>query len=158
MRISAEEFAARREALAAQLAERDLSGCVLFDLHYVAYYTGFAFIPTERPIAFALAVDGRGGMLVPRLEVEHAQANAAVSEVAHYDEYPGERRPMEALIELLGALGIRGRLGADHDRLTRTGERPSKSTSGAVYHGSTATPRHATARCRASGVCTLARE
>jgi Xaa-Pro dipeptidase len=115
MRISTEEFAARREALAARLAERGLSGCVLFDTHYIAYYTGFAFIPTERPIAFALAADGRGGMLVPRLEVEHAQANAAVSEVAHYDEYPGERHPMEALIELLGSLGIRDRLGADHD-------------------------------------------
>jgi Xaa-Pro aminopeptidase len=115
MRISAEEFAVRREALAAQLAERDLSGCVLFDTHHIAYYTGFAFIPTERPIAFALATDGRGGMLVPRLEVEHAQANAAVSEVVHYDEYPGERHPMEYLVELLGALGVRERLGADHD-------------------------------------------
>jgi Xaa-Pro dipeptidase len=101
--------------LAKRLAERGLSGCVLFDPQYVAYYTGFAYISTERPIAFALAVDGRGGMLVPRLEVEHAQANAAVSEVAHYDEYPGERRPMEALVELLGALGVRDRLGADHD-------------------------------------------
>lgn len=115
MRIAAEEFAARREALAARLAERGLAGCVLFDPQYVAYYTGFAYISTERPIAFALAVDGRGGMLVPRLEVEHAQANSAVSEVAHYDEYPGEQRPMEALVELLGALGVRDRLGADHD-------------------------------------------
>ena len=53
--------------------------------------------------------DGRGGMLVPRLEVEHAQANAAVTEVAHYDEYPGERHPMEALVELLDDLGIAGR-------------------------------------------------
>jgi Xaa-Pro dipeptidase len=68
MRISAEEFAARRETLAAKLAERGLSGCVLFDTHHIAYYTGFAFIPTERPVAFALATDGRGGMLVPRLD------------------------------------------------------------------------------------------
>jgi len=52
------------------LAERGLSGCVLFDTHHIAYYTGFAFIPTERPVAFALATDGRGGMLVPRLEVD----------------------------------------------------------------------------------------
>ena len=115
LRISAEEFAARRAALAAHVAERGLSGCVLFDTHYISYYTGFAFIPTERPVAFALATDGRGGMLVPRLEVEHAQANAAVAEVAHYDEYPGERHPMEALVELLAAVGVRERLGADHD-------------------------------------------
>src|SRR3954462_4744049 len=107
MRISDAEFAARRTQLAAKLAERGLAGAVLFDMQYVHYYTGFFFIPTERPIAFAIAADGRGGMLVPRLELEHARANTAVSEVAHYDEYPGERHPMEALRELLDALGIR---------------------------------------------------
>ena len=115
MRISADELAARRAALAGRLEEHGLAGAALFDTHYVHYYTGFFFIPTERPVAFVLTADGRGGMLVPRLEVEHAQANAAISEVAHYEEYPGERHPMEALRELLDALGVRERLGADHD-------------------------------------------
>lgn len=113
--IDPREYAARRESLAVHLGERGLSGCVLFDTHRVSYYTGFAFIPTERPIAFALAADGRGGMLVPRLEVEHAQQSSAISEVAHYDEFPGERHPMEALVELLGALGVTDMLGADQD-------------------------------------------
>jgi Xaa-Pro dipeptidase len=115
VRIADAELAGRRESLAAQLTERALTGCALFDPHYVQYYTGFAFIPTERPLAFVLGADGRGGMLVPRLEVEHAQANTAVSEIAHYDEFPGERHPTEALRELLDALGVRGRLGADTD-------------------------------------------
>jgi Xaa-Pro aminopeptidase len=115
VRIRPEEFAARREALGGQLEQRGLAGVVLFDAHYVSYYTGFVFIPTERPIAFAMRADGRGGMLVPRLEVEHAQANSAVQEVAHYDEYPGVRHPMEALRELLDALGLRNGLGADHN-------------------------------------------
>jgi Xaa-Pro dipeptidase len=115
LRISSEELAARRASLAGRLEEHGLAGAAVFDTHYVPYYTGFFFIPTERPVAFVLAADGRGGMLVPRLEVEHAQANAAISEVAHYDEYPGERHPMEALRELLDALGVRERLGADQD-------------------------------------------
>ena len=115
MRIGDAELSVRRDTFAAALAERGLAGAVLFDTQYVHYYTGFFFIPTERPIAFALAADGRGGMLVPRLELEHARANTAVSEVAHYDEYPGERHPMESLRELLDALGIRGALGADGD-------------------------------------------
>ena len=113
--ISAEEFAHRRAALAERLGERGLSGCVLFDPQRVLYYSGFYFIPTERPIAFALASDGRGGMHVPRLELEHARANTAVQEVAHYDEYPGDRHPMEALRELLDVLAIREPLGADQD-------------------------------------------
>ena len=115
MQIADTEFAARREAFAARLEERGLTGAVLFDPHYVHYYSGFFFVPTERPIAFALAVGGRGGMLVPRLELEHAQANTAVDEVAHYDEYPGDRHPREALGELLGSLGVAGALGADTD-------------------------------------------
>jgi Xaa-Pro aminopeptidase len=113
--IAPEEFAGRRDALAEKLQAAGRSGCVLFDPHRVAYYTGFTFIPTERPMAFALAADGRGGMLVPRLELEHAQANTAVSEVAHYDEFPGERHPMIALVELLDALGANGSLAADED-------------------------------------------
>jgi Xaa-Pro aminopeptidase len=115
MKIGDEEYAARRDAFAAALESRGLSGAVLFDPHYVYYYSGFYFIPTERPIAFALSAGGRGGMLVPRLELEHARANTAVSEVAHYDEYPGERHPMEALRELFDSLGIGGGVGADHD-------------------------------------------
>jgi Xaa-Pro aminopeptidase len=115
VRIQSEEYTARREGLGGRLEQRGLTGVVLFDAHYVSYYTGFVFIPTERPIAFAMRADGRGGMLVPRLEVEHAQASSAVQEVAYYDEYPGERHPMEALRELLDALGVRDRLGADHD-------------------------------------------
>ena len=92
MRITAEEFAARRALLAQRLS--GASAAVLFDPHHVMYYTGFAFIPTERPIAFVLTADGRGRMLVPRLELEHADANSAVGEIAHYDEFPGERHPM----------------------------------------------------------------
>lgn len=111
MKIAPEEFAARRALLAERLAGH--SGAVLFDPHHVMYYTGFAFIPTERPIAFVLSADGRGGMLVPRLEVEHAEANAAVDEIVHYDEYPGAQHPMTILKGLLDALGMRDRIAAD---------------------------------------------
>ena len=38
-------------------------------------------------------------MLVPRLEREHAQANASVDHVADYPEYPSETHPMESLRE-----------------------------------------------------------
>jgi Xaa-Pro aminopeptidase len=119
MRIDEPEFATRRKTLAAALDARGLTGCVLFDPHYVLYYSGFHFIPTERPIAFVLAAGGRGGMLVPRLELEHAQANTAVQEVVSYDEYPGERHPMEALRELCDAMGVRGRIGGDNDGYPR---------------------------------------
>jgi Xaa-Pro aminopeptidase len=115
MKIQEAEYRERTSRLAAYAREQGLDGIALFDPTYVLYYVGFAFVPTERPMAFVLNADGTGGMLVPRLEREHAQANALVSEVADYPEYPGETHPSEALRSLLGKLGLNGRIGADHD-------------------------------------------
>jgi Xaa-Pro dipeptidase len=94
---------------------RGLSGVVLFDGTYVLYYVGFAFIPTERPIAFALSAEGEAATVVPRLEVEHAQEQPGIDRVEYYDEYPGEPRAEVAPKRTLGALGVGGRIGADQD-------------------------------------------
>jgi Xaa-Pro aminopeptidase len=115
MKIQQAEYEQRTSLLAEHAREAGLSGVVLFDPAYVLYYVGFAFVPTERPMAFVLSAHGEGGMLVPRLEREHAQANALVSEVADYPEYPSERHPTESLRDLLERLGISGSYGADHD-------------------------------------------
>ena len=106
MKISDAEHRTRTAALAGHVREAGLTGAVLFDASYVLYYTGFAFIPTERPIALVISADGEAGMLVPRLEREHAQANAIVERVADYPEYPSEQNPLEALRRLLAQLGL----------------------------------------------------
>jgi Xaa-Pro dipeptidase len=114
--ISQGEYEGRTSALATGLRDAGLDGAVLFEPAYVLYYVGFAFVPTERPMAFVLTGDGEGGMLVPRLEREHAKANALVSHVADYPEYPSESHPMGSLRELLEAMGLAdGALGADQD-------------------------------------------
>ena len=114
--IDQAEYEERRLAgLAEHLLERKLTGAVLFDPYYVLYYAGFAFAPTERPIAFVLTADGKGGMLVPRLEREHAQGNASVDHVADYPEYPSETHPMESLRGLLEEMGVTESFGADQD-------------------------------------------
>jgi Xaa-Pro dipeptidase len=115
MKIQDPEYEARGAALAEHLSERGLAGAALFDSTYILYYTGFAFVPTERPMAFLLNADGAGGMLVPRLEREHAQANALVQHLADYPEYPSEQHPMESLRKLLEEMGMTGGLAADHD-------------------------------------------
>src|SRR5256885_2003683 len=113
--IEQSEYEQRLGQLTEHLVERNLSGAVLFDPYYVLYYAGFAFAPTERPIAFVLNAEGRGGMVVPRLEREHAQANASVDHVADYPEYPSETHPTESLRELLEEMGVAGSFGADQD-------------------------------------------
>ena len=113
--ILPEEHRARCDALLERLRDEDLSGVVLFDPYYVLYYAGFAFAPTERPIAFVLAADGTRALVVPRLEVEHAQAKAMFDRVEHYDEYPGEPRSETAIERALSELGLSGKIGADQD-------------------------------------------
>jgi Xaa-Pro dipeptidase len=115
MKIQEAEYRDRTARLSEHVRDEGLTGVVLFDPTYVLYYVGFAFVPTERPMAFLLNVDGEGGMLVPRLEREHAETNAIVNHVADYPEYPGETHPMEALRALLADMGIRDRIGADQD-------------------------------------------
>jgi Xaa-Pro aminopeptidase len=113
--ISADEHRNRCDALLEHARAEGLGGVVLFDPYYVLYYSGFAFVPTERPIAFVLGLDGVRALVVPRLEVEHAEAKATFDRVEHYLEYPGEPRAETAIEKLLAELGVRGKIGADQD-------------------------------------------
>ena len=101
--IQAEEYATRVEHLLSKIQEDKLSGVVLFDNYYILYYTGFAFVPTERPIAFVLSSEGERAMFVPRLEVEHAKSHSIIQRVDYYLEYPYRPHPMELLKEMLVA-------------------------------------------------------
>ena len=113
--ITPEEHAARCEALLADAQAAGLTGVVLFDPYYVLYFAGFAFVPTERPIALVLAADGTRTLVVPRLEVEHAESKSTLDRVVHYPEYPGDPRAEEALTRTLGDVGVAGTIGADQD-------------------------------------------
>ncbi|MFQ3648462.1 MAG: Xaa-Pro peptidase family protein [Anaerolineae bacterium] len=115
LKISNAEYAVRCEALLAFCRDQKLSGIVLFDADYIKYYCGFAFIPTERPMAFVMNARGERAMFVPRLEVEHAQANALIERVDHYLEYPADPHPATVLAAMLRDMGIQGSVGADHD-------------------------------------------
>lgn len=115
IQIPKAEFEARAQELVKHLSSEGLSGAVLFDNYYVTYFTDFAFIPTERPIALAVNAQGERALFVPRLELEHAQAEAVVDRVDHYPEYPDHPHPMVVLKGVLEDMGIAGRIGADTD-------------------------------------------
>jgi Xaa-Pro aminopeptidase len=113
--ITPEEHRARCDALLEHAIAQGLSGVVLFDPYYVLYYAGFAFVPTERPIALVLGADGTRALVVPRLEVEHAESKATLDRVEHYLEYPGDPRAEDVLQATLASLGLTGSIGADQD-------------------------------------------
>jgi Xaa-Pro aminopeptidase len=113
--ITPEEHRARCDVLLGRAQAAGLSGVVLFDPTYVLYYTGFAFVPTERPIACVLAGDGTRALVVPRLEVEHAESRSTLDRVEHYPEYPGDPRADDVLRATLADMSLAGTIGADQD-------------------------------------------
>ncbi|MEO8611725.1 MAG: Xaa-Pro peptidase family protein [Chloroflexota bacterium] len=116
IKISDAEHRGRCDALLQQVQEQHWKGVVLFDSAYIQYYTGFAFIPTERPMAFVMTAQGERGLFVPRMEVEHAKANALVERVEHYLEYPDDPHPMNVFAKMLADMGLKGGIiGADSD-------------------------------------------
>jgi Xaa-Pro aminopeptidase len=115
-KISEAEHRHRCDALLTQIRAQKLTGVVLFDRDYILYYAGFAFVPTERPMAFVMNSKGERALFVPRLEVEHARANALIDRVDNYDEYPSTRHPMQVFKDALAEMGLKeSRLGADSD-------------------------------------------
>jgi Xaa-Pro dipeptidase len=113
--ISPAEFQSRAARLLDHIRSSNLNGVVLFDNYYILYFTGFAFIPTERPIAFVINARGDKSIFVPRLEVEHARAQTSFDRVDHYAEYPDDPHPMELLKRILDDMSVGSTLGADSD-------------------------------------------
>lgn len=68
------EFEQRSSPLVERLRKRSLSGAELIDAAHIFYYRGFAFVPTERPIALVFAAGGARPARAP------AQARARVSQ------------------------------------------------------------------------------
>jgi Xaa-Pro aminopeptidase len=115
LRITTTEIQARQQALLAWAERQKVSATLLFDADHIVYYSDFAFIPTERPMALVLGSRGERLLFVPRLELEHAQADAVVDRVEAYPEYPGAPHPMHRLRALLTEMGLTGPLAADCD-------------------------------------------
>jgi len=115
LQIQPSEYQTRINRLLEHLDRQRLAGMVLFDRDYILYYTGFAFIPTERPVAFVLNARGEKALFVPRLEAEHARSHAIIDRVDFYVEYPYTQHPMQLLKQALGEMGLSGNLAADED-------------------------------------------
>ena len=117
--IGEREYRHRRTALLEQVQPGEGAGMLWWGNHRIFYLTGFAFVPTERPIALVLDRDGRTALFVPRLEVEHAQAYAHVDRVEAYPEFPDVEHPMTYLCRLLRDMGVDGKVLGDGEGYPR---------------------------------------
>jgi len=98
------------------MGDRHLDALCLFSPTQVNYLSGFAFLPTERPIALIYdAGHDRVTLFVPLLEREHAE-RASVDDIRTYPEYPDPLHPMSLLAAVLEDHGLSGAcIGVDSD-------------------------------------------
>ena len=114
--VPGEEYARRREAVAAGMDAAGLDAICVFYPARVAYLTGFHHIPTERPIALVIGPNAYTALIVPAVEKEHAESSTSLDRVEVYFEYPGAEHPMERVTAILAEINARPkRTGADHD-------------------------------------------
>jgi Xaa-Pro dipeptidase len=113
--LTDQEYRTRRQTLYERTAPKDIDAFVLFDPNNVSYFSRFAFVTTERPMAYLLTAE-KSILFVPRMEVEHATEIGLVDEVISYPEYPGKRRPLEMLADKIADLGLgNATIGVDGD-------------------------------------------
>jgi len=83
------ELAMRMENVRSLMASENLDYYVAAHTDNVYYLTNFAYIPFERPFFLVVSADGRAGLVVPLLEVSHAEQRILIEVDYHrYDEYP----------------------------------------------------------------------
>jgi Xaa-Pro aminopeptidase len=109
-RLSRDFFAGVQDRVRARAVEAGFDAVLTDDPEDVAYLTGFFHHPCERPVAVWLDTDGRCVLLLPELELEHAQSQHAAAELVSYPEYPGTMPPFALLAGAVGA----GRRRAGH--------------------------------------------
>jgi Xaa-Pro dipeptidase len=113
--ISAGELAARRERLLDHVLSRKLTGYVLFDEHYIRYFTGLVFLATERPVAMLANAAGELAAFVPEFELARVREETDFERIEVYREYPGPEHPLQVLGRVVTDMGMSGRVGADQD-------------------------------------------
>ncbi len=120
LEISEAEYSGRVASLQAGLEAHGFDGYCAFGPTRVSYLTGFFYAATERPIVLVVPREGKAGLLIPKLEVDHvAKQCPNLQHVVTYPEYPGGgsgKHPLRFLLELLDLLGLgQGTLAVDHD-------------------------------------------
>ncbi len=113
--IPAAELQERRERVLEHVRARGCTGYALFDQSYIQYLTGFWFLSTERPVAFAQSAAGEMAVFVPEFEVERVRAETSFERVESYPEYPALEHPMRIFARVVESLGLRGAIAADQD-------------------------------------------
>ncbi|UCD97080.1 MAG: aminopeptidase P family N-terminal domain-containing protein, partial [Candidatus Bathyarchaeota archaeon] len=114
--ISNNEYKIRVENVRRELVERSLDALYLTSRVSIFYLTGFSHIPTERPAALVIPVDGLITFMGPILEADHVHLKTRIIEsVKAYFDYPGEKHPINRFVDFLTQMNLHTKkIGADN--------------------------------------------
>lgn len=109
-RLPGEHYDRVIERVVGMFEAEGLDALITDDPEDVSYLTGFFHHPCERPVAAMVRADATVALLVPDLELQHAQDQRTRAELVTYPEYPGLESPFWSLRRQapdgLGRIGI----------------------------------------------------
>lgn len=109
LEIPQSEYDNRIRKLIALMERKRLDAVYLSSTVSFAYFTGYHYIPTERPAAFIVKKNGEIYFMGPLMEMEHIKSQTnLVKDTFCYFDYPGEIHPMKKFAQWIEQIGLRG--------------------------------------------------
>ena len=102
---SSDELKLRLDTVRAMMLAEELDYYVAAHTDNVYYLTNFAYMPFERPFFLIIPMEGKPGLVVPLLEVSHAEQRVLIEVDYHtYYEYPAPagKTFIDTLQQLIG--------------------------------------------------------
>src|SRR3989442_15961884 len=101
LKISTAEHKCRIEKIQKQLRRERIEALYLTNSTRILYTTGFAHIPTERPLPAAIPKEAQPFFIAPYLEYDHSRQECRIpGEVLTYPGYPGKVHPIRPFASL----------------------------------------------------------
>src|SRR3989442_4709663 len=102
LKITTAEHKSRIEKIQKQLRRGRIEALYLTNSTRILYTTGFAQIPTERPLAAVIPKEEQPFFIAPYLEHDHIRQECPIAdEVLTYADYPWIVHPMQLVARVL---------------------------------------------------------
>jgi len=114
--ISEGELRKRIEQVREKLTQRKLDALYLTSGVSFFYLTGYSYIPTERPAALIIPLDGEITFMGPLLEIDHIPLKTRlIKNIKTYYDYPGKKHPIDHFAQFMKDMELASkRIGTDN--------------------------------------------
>ncbi len=109
-----EEYTKRIEKLTATMEKKGVDSVYLSSAISFAYFTGFAYLATERPACMIITRKGEIAFFGPSIEKDHLFSQTdLIGEIRTYPDYPGEEHPATLFSRWIRELKLPDKMGVE---------------------------------------------